>query len=775
MHRIKRIARRFGIDNWMFSAEGMLVNPKTNPPQCTRQTRIQLISDIVSWIFNPRRAANILDIVGYDMEEVLGTTHEIAKRFNLPTILLAFYNPESPPELVLLCIALGVATLEKDFVEIIESHTGDFERETLPSPNSLFKLLFTSFYSHRRLQDAPIIMIDTIAPKNLPEIVEAISGTHHENPLPILWLLSRTHIDLQPLDPLPVISMVAPPLTDHEKALIIQDKHASRRVFFREWVQDEHTPLIPPDVMESLVKDFTPHPELSQEDGIQTPWTRYIPQQIDAAICYLDCYRSLGLMPDQNWDESVASNVGGQYEQLISPAHDGRLGHNQFLLAMLLIVDCVDPGWSESTYRFLFEAFNSFKTKTLDFVELTRSDNFLMLFGAYVPGQEDSLNIASPNLVHYLNQKFENFLDPINFRALIPAVVFAYLSALWSRPIDRLLFAITHFDSDPLDYSSSLTYIHEGIHKGLWYWLHRVTFWDDPDFRNHFGSVLPLMRFHTHSIPVVDFLDFVFCFWEDETPTGFIRTQASSSLDQDLMNACGKMAKALDFEVETFKEFKKFLKDGEASQGGGDPLHPCRLGNAVVIVFPQRRHSLARVSPLLASRPEIARIQPAAETSSVYINPANSQSPSSHSFPLFLTSLTSSYLIIFLIMRFSLVTAAILSLVALAAAQNNRPSEFTGGHRRLRCRHVNRVSWRQFSFEKKIVKLILEDNRGNVLQQQDVNAEDGFADLVVPETSDRVVRLLLIDIETKLVFAQGENISIDCPSRNNDFDGRIGT
>ncbi|KAJ3564537.1 hypothetical protein NP233_g8236 [Leucocoprinus birnbaumii] len=72
------------------------------------------------------------------------------------------------------------------------------------------------------------------------------------------------------------------------------------------------------------------------------------------------------------------------------------------------------------------------------------------------------------------------------------------------------------------------------------------------------------MRFHTHSIPVNEFLWFVFCMRDAGMRAEFLRVQPLSPLDRDLINACGSLVRPLDFETELPAELTNLSNHGEA-------------------------------------------------------------------------------------------------------------------------------------------------------------------------------------------------------------------
>ncbi|KAF5362057.1 hypothetical protein D9756_002098 [Leucocoprinus leucothites] len=111
-------------------------------------------------------------------------------------------------------------------------------------------------------------------------------------------------------------------------------------------------------------------------------------------------------------------------------------------------------------------------------------------------------------------------------------------------------------------------------------------------------------------------------------------------------------------------------------------------------------------------------------------------------------------------------STALLALASLAVATTPATRFMVDGNHKFQCRRVNRVNWRKFEFEKKVVTLVVKDARGNILGQQNVRPDDGFADVFFPEYFDRVARFALVDTRTSAVFAEGEDISIDCPKRD---------
>ncbi|KAF5362055.1 hypothetical protein D9756_002094 [Leucocoprinus leucothites] len=122
-------------------------------------------------------------------------------------------------------------------------------------------------------------------------------------------------------------------------------------------------------------------------------------------------------------------------------------------------------------------------------------------------------------------------------------------------------------------------------------------------------------------------------------------------------------------------------------------------------------------------------------------------------------------------MRFSIVAAALISLVSSVIA-TNPSTQFINNDHPYQCRRFNKVNWRKFETNKKSVAFLVKDRRGNTIHQQDVNARDGSADVMFPETFERFVRFFLVDVQTSVVFAEGEEVSIDCPTkRDGDFAG----
>ncbi|KAJ3556295.1 hypothetical protein NP233_g12013 [Leucocoprinus birnbaumii] len=564
MNRIRRLATRLGIYDCMFEEGGRLLNPETDPRQNTPGTRTQLIADIVSWIQNPLRVGNTLELVGLDSDNILGTVYHIVKH-SRPTSFLGSISDRSCSQnsasRIPALVALAIAVQDEDLARHIEYCISHVESETLLD---LWFRLLTGSYTSKSSRSGHIVMFNTRMLELSPELLQIIYGTQTEYPVPVLWVLFSIHpCSLYP-GPLvsSLITLSAPPLTHVEKEIVlqcIQDtylKGAERR-------SGGEPVLVPVDVVDSCLSY---PPENASEFG----WELNVPGLINAATSYIQCFRILGLALNQEGQQGLDDAdvfqhpFSGQYLPLVSLANNGVLGPEQFVLVMVLFVNRLWGDWSECTCSFFFDAFDVFRDGTLGFSDLTNSNAFLALFMGYEPRTECPPYLRSRELVDYLEEIFHDLIQPISNLALVPPLLFACLSTLETRPIDRVLFAAMRFGLDVLHLHSSTIHLHQDIHRGLWRTLPTITFWDDPKFLSHFGLVLPLMQFHTHSIPVDDFLKFVFHFREREVPTGFVRVQISSWLDRDLVHACGSMARPLDFKCQFYAEFRKFLDDGEA-------------------------------------------------------------------------------------------------------------------------------------------------------------------------------------------------------------------
>ncbi|KAJ3564624.1 hypothetical protein NP233_g8170 [Leucocoprinus birnbaumii] len=114
-------------------------------------------------------------------------------------------------------------------------------------------------------------------------------------------------------------------------------------------------------------------------------------------------------------------------------------------------------------------------------------------------------------------------------------------------------------------------------------------------------------------------------------------------------------------------------------------------------------------------------------------------------------------------MRFSTVAAALLTLTASVAAQGTTIGPFG---QPVQCRRFNKVNWKAFNAEKKVVALVAKDTQGNVVGQQTVDPLAGTAQMMMPEFFSRFVKFFLIDVKTNVVFAKGEQVEVDCPPNN---------
>ncbi|KAJ3560671.1 hypothetical protein NP233_g10685 [Leucocoprinus birnbaumii] len=83
------------------------------------------------------------------------------------------------------------------------------------------------------------------------------------------------------------------------------------------------------------------------------------------------------------------------------------------------------------------------------------------------------------------------------------------------------------------------------------------------------------------------------------------------------------------------------------------------------------------------------------------------------------------------------------------------------------------VNWRRAGLEKRDAALVVQDASGRILGQQIVNANDGFADMYFPEYFDRFAKLLLVDVNTNAILAEGDGVSIDCPKPDANSNGLL--
>ncbi|KAJ3570041.1 hypothetical protein NP233_g4671 [Leucocoprinus birnbaumii] len=566
INRLKRLASRFRIYDWMFfKDETKLENLNTDPQPSTPGTRTQLIADVLSWIQNPQRTGNVLGISGSGASFPMGSVYQVVKHSN-PSFFLrsptTFRGTNHRASCFSALITLTFASYDHELAEFIESQTSQCGPDNLPSPQSLFSVLHRGLRAFAGAQRPYVIMLGSDILEDAPEVLQFIFGAQASHlRITILWIL-RSQNPLT-LHHGPFVSMPLQPLTYAEKEIILRKMQEPHSGAVEQWSGGEPL-LLPVHAVESfLLSSHYP-------STLDNFWEENdVPEILTIATSYLDSFRSLALLLNQSQKQGIDGICSfrhpfeGQYLPLVSLANSGDLGVEQFVLVMVLVVHDIGPTWAECTHDFFLKSFYAFRDGTLEFLELVQASAFRSLFFDYNP--RDSLDLRLKEVLVYLEERFHHLIQPISNLALIPPLIFAYLSALGTRPIDRVSFAVkTYIDFDAMHFRSSLVYLHQDIHKGLWEMLPTVTFWDDPAFLNHFALVLPQMRFHTHSIPVKGFLNFIFHFKDRKTPTPFVRIQASSTLDQELIDACGSIARALDFEAKSFDQFKKFLDDGEA-------------------------------------------------------------------------------------------------------------------------------------------------------------------------------------------------------------------
>ncbi|KAJ3565350.1 hypothetical protein NP233_g7683 [Leucocoprinus birnbaumii] len=549
------LATRFGIHELMLRINDWLKTPRRHYEQCMPGTRTQLINDIVSWILNPYRTANVLEIVGIDSAMVLCTVYQIIKHWK-PTVFLSDWacdeiRSEYYASRIPALISLMIATHNKELADYLEAHSS-LEQETLFDPQSLSNFFLPNFYASRSTQSSPIIMLNAEIVDFSPEVLQMISGAQVDPPIPILWLISSGKPNSFYQGPL--VSLSLPPVTRAEKEIILHH-------------------IVARDTVDCFLFDVDSADSCAayaECDISALMWEINGMALWNTNTGYILAFAELENALNQGREQSNLIEVGehlssGQYLPLVSLASNCDLGTEQFALLIVLVMQRTVADWADYTAGFFLNAFDVFKNGKLDIVTLADSRCFKLLFPKWGRDSEHShFMLGSAAYINYLERELRFLTQPVSDLALVPPLMFAYLSALESRAIDRVLFAIMHFDFDSIQFRSSIVYLYDDIHNDLWKTLPTITFWDDPDFLKHFGSALPCMRFHTHSIPVDDFLEFVFHFREHKVSKGFVRVQASSSFDQDLIDACGSMAGPLDFECDSYEEFSDFSDDGEA-------------------------------------------------------------------------------------------------------------------------------------------------------------------------------------------------------------------
>ncbi|KAJ3567758.1 hypothetical protein NP233_g6150 [Leucocoprinus birnbaumii] len=557
MIRIKRLATRFCVYDCMFSNDGKLVNPVTNPQQCTPGTRTQCISDVASWVQDPRRAENICQVLGLDSSMILGSVYQVIKHSKLLPILCTptKIGSNASTSRAIALIALAIATEEEELAELIETRTSDLEPNTLPDPPSLLHPVLTEFYSSDRTRRSIVVMLEAEALDSTPEVLQALMEGLMEYSIPVLSLLFSSWRPL-PYCHYPFSTTSVPPLTFAEKEIILGGIEDLYSEDVQSWSVGDPF-VVPVDVVHFCLADLWNNESKSE-------WKLEGPGLIAVAKFYLSSYQRLGWALNENHIRTSKRLSDQQYVPLISLTNNRDLRAEQLILVMGLLVKRTRPNWAGCTYTFFLNILGAFRHATQGFLELTKSDAFLSLFLEYEPNTEYTVYLRSEELMEYLEEKFHHLIQPVSDLALVPPLVFACLLTLGTRAIDRVFFAIKRCDFDVFPLRSSIVYLHQDIHRGLWKTLLAVIFWGDPEFLRHFASVLPRMQFHTHSIPVDDFLGFVFYYGNYEWPTGFVRVHRASPLDQDLIDACSSMARPVDLKNQSFKMFTAFLDKGEA-------------------------------------------------------------------------------------------------------------------------------------------------------------------------------------------------------------------
>ncbi|KAJ3565440.1 hypothetical protein NP233_g7633 [Leucocoprinus birnbaumii] len=409
MNRIKRLAYWFCIYDWMFSEAGKLKNPDPNAAYCTPGTRTQIVVDVVSWIQNPMKIGNILEVFGDDCERVLASARQAV--VDSHTISLPLLIPSGNMKLctsgVIAFIAIAIATQEERFAAFIESWAGNLNSETLPSPQSLFNLLFAGLDTLSGVRRPYVIMLDGDLLDENPEVLPILFGAQADPPIPILWILFSQSSRWNRSDRF--MSMSVPPLTEAEKEIILLEAQCPWLETIERWSGGEHL-LLPVSVVysfkmggevkdiesESQVDEFEtdsskadPSESGSSEAGDSVPsknsedhWKSHTSRVIHAATSYLECFRGLGLILNQDQERSIDDicvaehPYHGQYLPSIELAHDCSLGIEQFVLLTVLATELMPPVqkqlWTQASSALLSDnSSNELKTEdgTLSIVE----------------------------------------------------------------------------------------------------------------------------------------------------------------------------------------------------------------------------------------------------------------------------------------------------------------------------------------------------------------------------------------------------------------------